>query len=279
MTNKIEPPFHFFIHIPKTAGTTLRSIVDLQYGRKNVLTYYNQNSSQLIDNLNDLLIVHPYYQALIGHFSYGLHSSITRKSRYVTFLRNPKALSISTYNERLKTQRGEFTQPDGSLLSIREHILKFPQHYTNPQADYIVGKNNAPKRSSSIYENAVSVMEEQYAFCGTVEKFRESILLLSRVLNWAPCVFGHLNPGNKDLPIDEATSKLIDELTSEDLKLHAYVSEKIKSQMEEFGGIFQKSLAELNDSLAIFSQQIAINSALAEFPETKMTAVQEFIEF
>ena len=81
------------------------------------------------------------------------------------------------------------------------------------------------------------------------------------------------------MPIDEATSKLIDELTSEDLKLHAYVSEKIKSQMEEFGGIFQKSLAELNDSLAIFSQQIAINSALAEFPETKMTAVQEFIEF
>ena len=59
-------PFYFFLHIPKTAGTTLRQIVDEQYGYKNVLTYYNQNSEQPLDNLESLLIVNPSYRALIG---------------------------------------------------------------------------------------------------------------------------------------------------------------------------------------------------------------------
>ena len=35
-------PFYIFVHIPKTAGTTLRGIVDAQFGRKKVITYYNQ---------------------------------------------------------------------------------------------------------------------------------------------------------------------------------------------------------------------------------------------
>ena len=126
MIDEIEIPFKFFIHIPKTAGTTLRSIVDLQYGRENVLTYYNQPNRSLLDNLEDMLKVNPHYQALIGHYAGGIHSLISRKFRYVTFIRDPKALSILIYNERLKTQRGEFVQPDGSLLSIHDHISISP---------------------------------------------------------------------------------------------------------------------------------------------------------
>ena len=67
----MDDPFYLFMHIPKTAGTTFRSIVDEQYGVRNVLTYYNQNSRQLLDNLEATLQIGAFnYRALIGHFQY-----------------------------------------------------------------------------------------------------------------------------------------------------------------------------------------------------------------
>ena len=66
----MNDPFLFFLHIPKNAGTTLRSILDAQYGRRAVLTYYNQPSRQLLDNLRYMLMdQRNKYRALIGHYS------------------------------------------------------------------------------------------------------------------------------------------------------------------------------------------------------------------
>ena len=94
--------FYLFLHIPKTAGTTLRHIIDDQYGQENVLTYYNQNSNHLLDNLEALLMVKPQYKALIGHYYFGVHAKFRFPATYITFLRHPVARTISQYKEWLR---------------------------------------------------------------------------------------------------------------------------------------------------------------------------------
>ena len=91
MSDREKDPFYLFLHIPKTAGTTLRSIVDQNLGPVNVLTYYNQNSRQLQDNLDAYLTFKPNFRAIIGHFRFGFHKLLNRPSTYITFLRHPVA--------------------------------------------------------------------------------------------------------------------------------------------------------------------------------------------
>ena len=97
-------PFYLLIHIPKAAGTTLRSIVDCQFGRDNVLTYYNQPNRHLLDNLDAVLTVGDKdYKALIGLYCFGVHDNLSHPARYVTFLRDPVSRAVSSYYENLKT--------------------------------------------------------------------------------------------------------------------------------------------------------------------------------
>ena len=115
----MDDPFYLFMHIPKTAGTTFRSIVDEQYGFQNVLTYYNQNSTQLLDNLDATLqLSPPDYRALIGHFQYGVHAALTRPSKYVTFLRDPVERAASSYHENVKIMSPAVLDRRGKLMNF-----------------------------------------------------------------------------------------------------------------------------------------------------------------
>jgi hypothetical protein len=136
-------PFWLFMHIPKAAGTTLRSIVDAQYGADAVLTYYNQRNRQLLDNLPYVLMdERRSYRALIGHFSFGVHEGLPRLARYVTFLRDPVTRAVSAYFENIKTHPRRLTRPDGKLMSLREALDRLGGQLENHLIKAVTGLPN-----------------------------------------------------------------------------------------------------------------------------------------
>ena len=127
MSDSEQDPFYLFLHIPKTAGTTLRSIVDQNLGPVNVLTYYNQNSRQLQDNLDAYLTFKPNFRAIIGHFRFGFHKLLNRPSTYITFLRHPVARTISQYKEFFVNHPHHLQDSDGNILSLTDSVRKKPK--------------------------------------------------------------------------------------------------------------------------------------------------------
>lgn len=114
-----------FLHIPKSAGTTLASCLTDNYYNKDYseaktfpyenlqkfyegdIFYYPQGFYKdplktLPDHLISILN-QPNLRVVTGHFSYGIHNYVQSESKYVTMLRDPVERVISLYYHLLTT--------------------------------------------------------------------------------------------------------------------------------------------------------------------------------
>jgi len=256
---KIDSQFLFFMHIPKTAGTTLRKIIDLQYGEENVLTYYNQTNRSLIDNLDALLQKQPNYRALVGHFQYGAHAVLPEKTSYVTFMRDPIQRTISDYYERLVRTPEKYKLANGKIMNIGEMITAFPNEMQNHQTKYLAGVPFDQKINEVDCARAVENITSNFCFCGIVEYFEESILIMSQILGWPICLYKSLNIGSGNLHRENEHHLLIEETNKFDLILYKIMYKKFQNLLNERGGILKKSAVKYKKMLLKFSKSPANN--------------------
>jgi len=167
--------FYLIQHIPKTAGTTLRHIVDQQFGPKNVLTYYNQPSIQLLENIEAHLTIFPNYQAIIGHFKFGVHQKLSSASTYITFLRHPVARTISQYKEWTVNSPERLCGEDGKIQTLAESVDKNPDYYRDYQTSFLIGEATADMPAASISDIALQNLADYYDGIGLVEYFDQSM--------------------------------------------------------------------------------------------------------
>jgi hypothetical protein len=228
VTASSREPFWLFMHIPKAAGTTLRSIVDAQYGADAVLTYYNQNSRQLLDNLRYVLMDERRgYRALIGHFSFGVHEGLPRPARYITFLREPVARAISSYAEVIKTDPGRYMRGDGTTMSLAEAVDRYPQAFANQQLKMVGGFEHDCPMTRDHLATAEANLASHFDFVGTMERFDEAVLLLSRFLGWSPCEYGQLNRSAKPPHVDPQLRHALETLNELECTLYAGVAQRL----------------------------------------------------
>ena len=224
-------PFYLFLHIPKTAGTTLRQIIDNQYGQENVLTYYNQNSHHLLDNLEALLIVKPQYKAIIGHYYFGFHSKFRFPATYITFLRHPVTRTISQYKEWLRNRPERLLNQDGSTQTLIENINSCPDDYTDFQCKHIAPGNN--ESEMSIGEQALHNLSNHFSGVGLVEYFDESISLFSEKFGWVLKPYNKLNVKNTEVDISAELIELILSINQNDLFLYENVKKQLLMEFEK----------------------------------------------
>ena len=243
----MDDPFYLFMHIPKTAGTTFRSIVDEQYGFQNVLTYYNQNSTQLLDNLEMTLQAGFHdYRALIGHFQYGVHLPLTWPSKYVTFLRDPVERAASSYYENVKIMSPAVLDGDGKLMGLTDCLREREQFFANQQIKMMIGKGSMETIDAHDLERAQDNIQKDFIFTGIAEYFDASILLLSRIIRWHPCAYGKLNSGTSKKRLkgkDRSTLRRINYLEN---VLYENARDNLLAEMRSAGGKFDAALAELS---------------------------------
>jgi hypothetical protein len=220
-------PFYLFLHIPKTAGTTFRQIVDKQYGFKNVLTYYNQNSEQLLDNLEQLLIVKPNYKALMGHFHYGLHKRISFPTTYITFIRHPIARTISQYKEWAINHPERLIDARGKVQSISENIETNLEYYSDFQCKMLVERNSVDSSNQSISEAAIENLSEKFSGVGLVEYFDESISRFSQKFDWKLMKYDKLNIKNMNVDVTPRLTEQIMSINQHDVLLYENVQRKL----------------------------------------------------
>ena len=250
-----------FVHVPKSAGTTLNYIVAWEYSPLRIChvdgRFYRAAFHRISRRTPRQL---DKYDLFSGHMPFGLHRRLTRKATYITVLRDPVERVISEYYYRQERRSHPIADIGVKGLSLRDYLEKLP--YDNVQTKLLAGTiPDYDYLAGSCDEEMLTVakrnLAEHFTLVGLTERFEETLGLLKVLLGWkvgrfVPMRVTRGKPQRASLPPD--VRDLIAEHNRFDRELYAYGTE-----------LFDRVLAEHREAVAEAVKQVRA----ARLPEGK----------
>ncbi|MCE2772841.1 MAG: hypothetical protein LW750_05310 [Bacteroidetes bacterium] len=241
-----HPKTLIFLHIPKTAGSTTRGILEMNY-RKNErflvreMWKDNPNFKKLSDAERARI------KLLYGHMGFGLHEYLNHSHvEYFSLMRPVVPRIISLYEHILRFPDHHFAaEMDEHRYTLEELFTKanfLP--FDNCQVRMLSGNMHAPFGTigANDLQKAISNIEQHFPIVGIQERFDEFILLLQQRYNWKIPYYRRLkvNRSAKRYQPDAATLDVINTYNQLDHKLYLYVCERFKKQLSQHPEIAKK---------------------------------------
>ena len=236
-----------FLHIPKTAGTTLHDILDRHYPPEVVHSFGADAHASVshyksLDEESRIKI-----RLLRGHMAYGLHEYLPGPTKYFTILREPVARVISYYNFIRRTPDhylyDEVMGNDLSLHALLESGL--PLMMNDGQVRLISGVWGDPafgEVTLSMLETAKKNLADTFIVVGLTEQFDKTLCLLKEKLNWQQDItYQRLNVsrhGASEEQLPRATVELLKHVNRQDIALYAYAQDLFSEQCSQQGFLF-----------------------------------------
>jgi len=270
-----------FVHIPKTAGTTLHTIMERQYHSDKIVTIHThiENAAQ-ISRLQQLPTNKKQEIQLIkGHTFFGWHEFLPQPCLYFTILRDPIERFISNYFFLLK-KKGH---PLGQKLVEQNVTLAEFVNWTgedNYQTRYLaknIGEKNLDIKNEDCTRQTLELakknLAENFAVVGTVEEFDKTLLILKNTFKWKN-IYYRVKNKNIQRPasslISQQTLDLIEEKNKFDLELYQYASQSLEDLIKKQGSFFEHELSNFkktnNSSLGQFS--VLVSSSANKIQKT-----------
>lgn len=264
-------PVLLYLHIPKAAGTTLSSLLFEQmrshdcpdagvHGFHSGVFYHPATFVKELDGASESLVrqalAHDGLRAVLGHFRFGLHASLSRPHRYVTMLREPVSRVRSLYefqrlNERKYGKLGGVRLPDE--VDLARYVLEPP---------YVEVDNGMTRRISGLsppigecteamLARAKANLREHFAVVGLAERFDESLILMSRLLGWPEVPFYYPKNVNtrsaEGTTLDPAVAELVRSRNAVDVELYRFATDLFAQQISDAGEEFLRRIREYQD--------------------------------
>jgi len=183
--NKLDPNSKLlFIHIPKTAGISLRKVLERFYEKEEIDLIYEEKIKEF-KNLPEMERSNK--KVYFGHYPYGLHNYIPRPCSYITILREPIERVISLYSYVYKDPTHPFYGKfDFNKIPISHFVESGMTLETdNEQTRFISGIDpEFGQCSSEMLETAKDNLRKKFLVVGLSEYFDETVLLIKLALGW-----------------------------------------------------------------------------------------------
>jgi hypothetical protein len=176
---------HLFLHVPKTAGSSIRTLLKQNYAPDTMIAFSGD-----LKPLEWYRAAPPDFRAghalVHGHFPYGLHEGVPEYT-YFTFLRDPVDRHFSDYHflKRYEPHPMHAAIASGEIgLDDWADIFRRLPMYANMTAGYLSGEGAERHPDRASLERARFNVRRDFTFCGLTERFDESVLILARRLGW-----------------------------------------------------------------------------------------------
>ncbi len=229
-----------FVHMNKTAGSTVRYILRSSYGSRHcdVEPWQGMSGDRpfTMADLRRVRKIYPRLSSIAGHRVMGyvdLEEEATDFA-YLTFLRDPTTLTASKFQYHVdhRNKKG---------LVFEEWIQR--EWLRNAQTKRIAG--------TASVDDAIRVIERKEMFVGLTEQFDESMVLLKALragdlcIDYKPVNVARRNVLAEELLSRKRTRQAIVDANQADLALYAYVKDELYPAFQrEFGRGLNHAVAD-----------------------------------
>jgi hypothetical protein len=249
-----------FLHIPKTAGTTLNRIIEWQYSPFAIFTMDPHRIRATAERFKRLPEARRRrLQVVRGHLFYGIHELLPQGATYITMLREPVARLLSSYYFVLRRPLNPLHRKlKRQGLGVDDCIRLFPDR-NNTQCRFIAGVKDVAIADERLLDMAKANLTKSFSVVGICERFEESLILISKTFGWEVRFYENRRVSKTRPQIDPGVVEIIKEHNRLDLELY------------EFG----KSLFEVN----LARNESAVREGIAAFRTLpKPTSIENFYQ-
>ncbi len=215
-----EPETLFFVHIPKTAGSSFRHILKTWFGRElMIFDSHDRNVFAQAWNGHERPT-----RAVAGHFGFGLHEAVTScRPRYVSLVRDTVERFVSLYKHVRETPDHVLHPAAGcDLEQFLVRTLEEPRargHTVAVQCFFLTGRRS--------FEEALPLVQHAYDLVAPTGRLTDFVTELGDRLGRPTPVIPALNVRPADPELGEAADRLADriyEAHGDDQRLYEHVS-------------------------------------------------------
>ncbi|HEX4230609.1 MAG TPA: hypothetical protein VHZ07_18170 [Bryobacteraceae bacterium] len=251
------PPLIYFLHIPKTAGTTLLQYVSAQVAPDRLITTYGGELAFYAPDRDFVARVRSRCDpktVIYGHYGFGAHLLLDdQQPRYVTFFRDPTRRILSFFAHQAREPQARLYDAIAKGLTLKTAIA---QHLAPEVNNYVTrilttdlslvealrtnltslrfaagvwnGLGHGPGGPydqilhRAHYQMAVEHLDRHFAFVGIAERMQESMVRLAHGMGWStPGEDLILNAATESHPpVDDETEALISTYNASDIDLY-----------------------------------------------------------
>ncbi|MGN4501030.1 sulfotransferase family 2 domain-containing protein [Bacillus cereus group sp. MYBK30-2] len=217
------------LHMPKTAGTTLKVLMRKNYPPEKIIDLYDsfRSHEEVVKKLNSLPLEETEW--INCHLSFGIHEHLSRPATYVTILRDPIERIISDYffilNNPGHGLHKEVSRMD--LLDFQSQAI-----HTNKQCKVILGLPLAESVNRNDVKKAQKILEDYFCFVGITELFTESAFLMKELFNWPRIKISNRNVTINRPKATEISDEVIQKIR-ENNKVDIALYEHARQEVEE----------------------------------------------
>lgn len=209
----------FFIHIPKTAGTSLREVMKSPLGDRLVPVYPGQPD---FNPANVFSRDHPPNAVLFGHFHWGIHKGFGAGERYATTLRDPVKRVISWY-KFVRSDPSHAFYKSANCESLAAMIRSNHHELNNLMTACISGGTDLKTAKKRL---------QRFAFVGTDLTLRSDVYRLSHLLGVTLPPLPHTNQ-SPSAPITEEDMEVARQHNQLDIELYQFATEIAAEQQSQ----------------------------------------------
>ena len=234
-----------FLHLPKTGGTTVSTVIRWQYRRVHpteLVEFYAHGRD--FEEFSAL----PYRKRanariVVGHFAYGIHEYIPRPCQYFTLMREPVERVVSAYRYILSTPTAPLhDEVTGSAISLDEYLHR--HQAVNALTRAAAGRDESGEVNGDDLETAKRNLEG-FVAVGLTEHFDASLMLFRRRLDWSmPFYFSRnvSSKGPRPAQVSPETRDYIRERNALDIELYAHAQRLFSSSVRDQGKGFEREV-------------------------------------
>jgi len=227
MDSRSDAPLLVFVHLRKTAGTTVSYVMWRQFRRGEVIDL-NAPSVEAANQTWNAKPAEPRarIRCIRGHLPYGPDLFAPRTTTCFTVLRDPVERFVSEYYFNLSNAGEQFHDVmTCERMTLGQFVnSELSAEVRNAQTRLLAGADSGA-RPEEMLDSAIRNLRERMAVVGISERLDETLLLCRAILGWRHVIYRRINV-NRRRPATEsiapATLATIERANSLDRQLYRF---------------------------------------------------------